>query len=187
MSLLGETLVKELEKDLKVVAEKLRGELAMIRGNRPSVDLIENIKVNLYEQEMTIKQLGSISIVPPRGVQISVWDKNAVGAVMKAIEGAKIGLSVSNNNTNIIATLSQLGAERREELSKLVRKSSENFRIQVRGNRDDAIKKLRDAEAEKKLSEDEAFKAKEKIQKAVDDANKQIEATVENKLKELAE
>ncbi len=181
------SLTKELEHDLKIVAEKLRNELAMIRGSRPSVDLLENIKVNLYEQEMTIKQLGSISIIPPRGIQISVWDKNAVGAVMKAIENAKIGLSVSNDGNNIIATLSQLGTERREELSKLVRKQSEHSRIQVRANRDDFIKKLREAESEKKANEDEVFKTKEKIQKLVDEANKQIESVVEKKLQELAE
>ena len=187
MASLGETYLKELEEDLKIVLEKLRGELQMIRGNRPSVDLVENIKLNLYEQEMTIKQVGSISIVPPRGIQISVWDKNAVGAAMKAIEKAKIGLSTSNDGNNIIATLSPLGAERREELSKLARRQSENSRIQVRAKRDDFIKKLREAEAEKKMSEDESFKAKEKIQKAVDEANKQIESVVENKLQELQE
>ena len=187
MPSVGEIFAKQLEHDLKIVAEKLRDELAMIRGSRPSVDLLENIRVNLYEQEMTIKQLGSISIIPPRGIQISIWDKNAVGAVMKAIENAKIGLSVSNDGNNIIATLSQLGAERREELSKLVKKQSESSRIQVRANRDDFIKKLREAESEKKVSEDEAFKTKEKIQKLVDEANKAIETTVEKKLQELAE
>ena len=187
MPSLRETLTKQLEHDLKIVAEKLRTELGMIRGSRPSVELLENIKVNLYEEEMTIKQLGSISIVPPRGIQVSVWDKNAVGAVMKAIENAKIGLSVSNDGNNIIATLSQLGVERREELSRLVKKASENSRIQVRANRDDFIKKLRDVESKKEASEDEAFKTKEKIQKLVDGANKQIESVVENKLKELAE
>lgn len=172
---------------MKVVAGKLGEELKMIRGNRPSVDLIENIKVSIYEQEMTVKQLGSISVVPPRGIQIAVWDKTAVGAVMKAIENAKIGLSVSNDGNNIIANLSALGDERREELSRIVKKTSEGFRIQVRARRDDAIKKLRDSEGEKEISEDEAFKAKEKIQKAVDEANKQIESAVEGKLRELAE
>lgn len=187
MPSLGETYVKELENDVRIVVDKLRGELNMIRGNRPSVDLIENIKVNLYEQELTIKQLGSISVIPPRGIQIGIWDKNAVGAAMKAIDNAKIGLSTSNDGNTIIATLSQLGVERREELSKLVKKQSENSRIQIRANRDDAIKKLRDAENKKELSEDEAFKTKEKIQKAVDEANKRIESIVENKLRELSE
>lgn len=187
MPSLGEKYLKELEADLRSVVGKLNEELKVIRGNRPSVDLIENIKVNTYEEELTIKQLGSISVLPPRGIQISVWDKNSVGAVMKAIDNAKIGLSTSNDGNNIIATLSQLGAERREELSKLVKKTSENFRIQVRANRDDAIKRLRDSESKKEISEDEAFKTKEKIQKAVDEANKQIESAVEQKLKELQE
>ena len=180
----GEQRLKILESQLRAAVEKLREELKMIRGNRPSMDLVEGILVNYYEQETPIKQLGSLSILPPRSIQVSVWDKNAVGPIMKAIEKAKIGLSVSNDGNNIIATLSPLVAERREELAKLIKKVSENFRIQVRAYRDEAVKKLKDAETAKELTEDDVFKTKEKIQKAVDEANKKIENLVEGKLRE---
>lgn len=183
----AEQSLKELEAELKSVAEKLRADLQAIRGNRPSADLISEIRVNLYDQQMTVKQLGSLSVASPRSIQISVWDKSAVGAMMKAIEGAKIGLSVTNDGNNIIATLSQLGAERREELTKLVKKTAEGQRIQVRARRDEAIKKLKAAEEEKRASEDEVFKTKEKIQKAVDETNKKIGEMIDGKLKELGE
>lgn len=170
-----------------MIAGKLGEELRAIRGSRPSVDLVADIRVSHYDQQMTIKQLGSLSVLPPRGIQVSVWDKSAVGAVMKAIEAAKMGLGVSNDGNNVIATLSPLGNERREELARLVKKTAESYRIQVRARRDEAIKKLRDGEAEKEIGEDEVFKAKEKVQKLVDETNKQIETAVEGKLKELME
>jgi ribosome recycling factor len=185
MASTGEQLLKELEAAFKSATDKLRDDLAMMRGSRPSVDLLQDIKVNYYDQFLPIKQLGSLSIIPPRSIQITVWDKNAVGPVTKAIDAAKIGLSVTNDGQNIIATLSQLGNERREELTKLVKKTSEAIRIQLRARRDEIIKKLKEAENEKKASEDEVFKTKEKIQKAVDGTNKKIEEMVENKLKEL--
>ena len=187
MPSLAEQYLKELESALKVVGDKLHEELRAIRGNRPSVDLLADIKVNYYDQWMTIKQLGSLSVLPPRSVQVGIWDKNAVGAVVKAIENAKVGLSVTNDDNNVIATLSPLGNERREELTKLVKKTSEGYRIQIRAKRDEAIKKLKEAETAKQAGEDEVFKTKEKIQKAVDEANKKVEELVENKLKELAE
>lgn len=183
----SEQYLKELEAALKVIQDKLHEELRAIRGSRPSVDIIAEIKVNYYDQWMTLKQLGSLSVLPPRSVQVSVWDKSAVGAVAKAIESAKVGLSVTNDGNNVIATLSQLGNERREELAKLVKKTSEGYRIQIRAKRDEAIKKLKEAETNKQASEDEVFKTKEKIQKAVDEANKKVENMVEEKLKELAE
>jgi len=183
----AEQYLKELESAFKSVLEKLREDLGMIRGSRPSVDLLQDIKVSYYDQLLPIKQLGSLSVIPPRGIQITVWDKNAVGPVAKAIEAAKIGLSVTNDGNNIIATLSQLGSERREELAKLVKKTSEASRIQLRARRDEAIKKLKEAEGEKMASEDEVFKTKERIQKATDETNKKIEEAVGGKLKELEE
>jgi len=179
--------LKELESAFRGVHEKFREELSAIRGNRPSVELIQDIRVSYYDEQLPVKQLGSLSVVPPRSIQITMWDQNAVSPVMKAIESAKAGLSLTNNGNNIIATLSQLGAERREELTKLVKKTSETSRIHIRAKRDETIKRLRDAESKKTISEDEVFKTKEKIQKLVDDVNGKIETLVQNKLKELAE
>lgn len=187
MATLGEQYLKELESALRTAQEKLRSDLGIIRGNRPSIEMISNIKVNYYEQMLTIKQLGSLSSVPPRSIRVGVWDKNAVGPVMKSITDAKMGLSTSNDGNNIIATLSPLGAERREELMKLVKKTSEAARIKIRTKRDETIKKIKEAEAGKTMSEDESFRTKEKVQKSVDEANKQVENITENKLKELGE
>ncbi len=176
---------KELETALKSVVEKFRQDLQAVRGNRPSADLIENIKVNCYDQWFTIKQLGSLSVVPPRDVHVSVWDKNTVGAVAKAIDGAKIGLSVSADGSTVRASLSPLGNERREELAKSVKKTSEGARIQIRHHRDESIRKAKTAEDEKQITEDQVFKLKEKIQKLVDATNEQVETLVKNKLEEL--
>lgn len=183
----SEELIKELETSLLGASQKLKQELSQVRGNRPSADLVQDIKVSLYDQTLSIRELGSLSVLPPRTLQITVWDKNAVGAVMKAIEGAHLGLSTNNDGNNIRATLSPLGNERREELTKLVKKTAEATRIQIRSKRDDTMKRLKDAENKKEITEDEVFKAKEKVQKAVDRANGDVEAFVEAKLNELGE
>lgn len=185
--MLQDDYLKEFETILKGLTAKLREELQAVRSSRPSVELVERLVANYYDQLTPINQLGSISIVPPRTIQISVWDKNAVGPVMKAIENAKIGLTASNEENNIRATLPPLTDERREEFSKLVRKNGENYRIQVRHFRDEVIKKVKAAEEKKELNEDDVFRMKEKIQKAVDGINKEIETLLEKKLKELSE
>ncbi len=182
-----EKLIKEFESDLKATVQMLDGELKMIRSNRPSVELLEGIKVNLYEQWMTIRELGSISLQPPRDVLITVWDKNAAGAVAKAIEDAKIGLSVSNDGNVIRASLPVLTDERKAELGKLVKKNVEEVRIQVRNKRDEVMKKVKAAKDAKEVNEDQEFKAKEKLQKIVESANEQIEKLLDSKLKEILE
>lgn len=183
----SEQIIKELEAGLLIAAQKLKQEFGQIRGNRPSPDLIQDIKVNLYEQQLSVRELGSLSILPPRTIQITVWDQNAIGAVMKAIESVHLGLSTTNNGNNILATLSPLGNERREEMTKLVKKTAEAARIQIRAKRDETMKRLKDAENKKEATEDEAFKAKEKAQKAVDRANGEVEIMVNSKLAELGE
>lgn len=182
-----EEFLKQFENDLKTLAEKLKGDLKMIRSNRPSVEIVEGIKVNLYDQWMTIQQLGSITIQPPRDLVISVWDKNAVGAVAKAIEDAKIGLSVSNDGTDIRASLPVLTDERKAELSKLVKRTVEEARIQVRTRRDEAMKKVKAEKEAKTLNEDQEFKVREKLQKQVEEGNKQIEALLNSKISEIEE
>lgn len=183
----SEQFIKDLETGLSGVTQKLKQDLGQLRGNRPSPDMVQEIKLSLYDQTISIRELGSLSILPPRTIQITVWDKNAVGAVMKAIEGAHLGLSTSNEGNNIRATLSPLGDERREELTKLVKKTAETARIQIRSRRDEIMKRLKDAESKKEITEDEAFKAKEKTQKAVDKANGEVETMVNGKLTELGE
>ena len=183
----SEQFVKDLEAGLSAVTQKLKQDFGQIRGNRPSPDMVQDIKLNLYDQTLSIRELGSLSILPPRTIQITVWDANAVGAVMKAIEGAHLGLSTNNDGVNIRATLSPLGDERREEMTKLVKKTAEAARIQIRTRRDETMKHLKDGENKKEITEDEVFKAKERVQKATDKANGEVETMVKNKLAELGE
>ena len=179
-----ETFLKELESALKGVTEKLKTDLSSVRSNRPSPDMIENLMASCYGQTLPIKQLGSLSVVPPREIHVQVWDKDAVGPVTKAIEEARIGLSVSSEGNVIRASLSALSNERREEIMKTVKKTSEEARIQIRGRRDDFMKRLKGDET---MNEDQVFKGKERAQKIVDSANEAIETMVEKKLAELGE
>jgi len=182
-----EQIVKDLEAGLSGVTQKLKTDLSAIRGNRPSPEAIQNITLSLYDQTLSIRELGSLSILPPRTVQITVWDKDAVNPIMKAIEAAHMGLTTSNDGTTIRATVSALGDERREELTKLVKKTAEAARIQLRARRDDIMKRVKEGEAAKELTKDDVFKGKEKIQKVVDAANGEIEKLVDEKLAELGE
>ena len=182
---LSEQYVKDFETELAALTGKLKQDFMEIRGNRPSPDMVQNISLMLYEQRLTIRELGSLSILPPRTIQIIVWDKEAVAPVIKAIEAAHLGLTAMNDGNTIRATLSPLGDERREEMTKLVKKMAETVRIQIRSKRDDAMKRIKDGENNKELTKDDVFRAKEKIQKAVDKANSDVEAAVEGKLVEF--
>ncbi len=80
-----------------------------------------------------------------------------------------------------------LTEERRKELVKLVRKSSENAKIAIRNTRrecNDIIKKM---EKNKELSEDERKMAEDEIQKITDKFIEEIEKLTNKKEEELLE
>lgn len=179
--------LKELQQTLTGAVTHFHEEIQGVRSNRPNPQLIENVPVSAYDQTLTIKEVGSISVVPPRMLEVNVWDKSIVPTVAKAIESAKAGLSVSNDGNIIRVALPAMTDERRAEFTKLAKKIAEGARISVRTSREDIMKKVKAAQEAKTLSEDQAFKGKEQLQKLVDEANGKIEAGLEAKLKELAE
>lgn len=177
----------ELQKMLDGTVQHLADELASLRSNRPSVELVERITVNYYDQAMSIRQLGSLSIEPPRTVLIGLWDQNAVAPVVKAIQDAQVGLSVTNDGNTVRATMAELTSERREELAKTVKKTAEAARISIRTHRDDVMKKVRAAKDAKELTEDDEFSLKDALQKKVDAANKRVDELTDKKLASIAE
>jgi len=179
---------------LNLIREKTEGvmtavksELSGIRANRPTPHLVEDIKVSYAESMLPIKQLGSISIVPPREIQINVWDTGAVQAIAKAIENANIGMNPSIQGATVHMHMPSLNEERRNELMKITKTITERFRIQVRSIRDEINKKVQQLETAKEINEDEKFKLKKKIQEIVDATNASIDAMLEHKLKEIKE
>lgn len=178
--------LKDLEVKTKEIVNHFQRELSGIRGGRPTTKLVEDIQVDYFGQKMAVKQLGSISIVLPREVQISAWDKAVAPAIGKAIEVAlNVGANTEGNLVRI--NLPPLSEERREELTKIVKKEAERARIQIRALRDDVLKTIKGQEDKGEITEDDKFKLKERIQKDIDKTNEEIEKILENKIKEISE
>jgi ribosome recycling factor len=180
-----EKVLEEFKKRTKGAVEAFQRELQGVRTNRPSPALLEGLKVDYYGQQTPIKQVGAISVQPPRTLVVQVWDKEAVAGVLRAIEASDLGVSAAADGLIVRVNLPELSEERRGELARHVKKTAENYRIQVRGSRDEANKEIQNAEAKGDLSEDDKFKLKEKIQEETERANEEIEKLLEGKLGEI--
>ncbi|MEK9154701.1 MAG: ribosome recycling factor [Patescibacteria group bacterium] len=177
----------DLEKRLNDTINHFKEQLSVIRGGRPSPKLVEDIAVDYFGQKLFVKQLASIGVIPPREIQISVWDKQAVSLIAKAIEVSNLNVSANTEGNLIRINLPPLSSERREELVKIAKKESEEIKIKIRTIRDEMNKKIVHQEEEGKINEDEKFKLKEQVQKSVDKTNKEIENILGNKIKEIEE
>jgi ribosome recycling factor len=181
-----------MEPELKRFTEQLDGfvgrfrqELLALRGDRPSAKMFEDIAVEYYDKKIPVKQLGMVTVVPPRDVMISVWDEGATKAIAKAIEEANLGVTPNTEKTTIRMTLPPLTDERRREIIKVVGKVAENYRIHVRTAREEINKKIDRAKAENAIADDARFRYREKVQQATDVANKEIERLTEQKETEI--
>ncbi len=182
-----EDFIKELSGGVTQILSGIKEEFSGIRTNRPSSSLIENIRVEYAGESLTIKQLGSISVLPPRELAITLWDQSVVTTVAKAIETSTLHLSPSVDGTTIRVQLPSLTDERKQEMVKLVKAVAEKYRIRIRSDRDLMNKKIANASDEKQINEDQKFKLKKQVQEAVDKANGDIEGLVTNKVKEINE
>jgi ribosome recycling factor len=177
--------IEKLKNELKKVEEFLKNELAGLRVGRATPALVENILVDYYNNKIPIKQLASISAPEPRLLIIEPWDKSALGSIEKALLSSSLGLNPVVDKNLIRINIPQLTEERRNDLIKIVSAKLEEAKIKCRNSRDDMMKEISDLFNAKKITEDEKFKLKEKIQNNVIEANKNLESLVEAKEKEI--
>jgi len=180
-------ILKNLELKIGETLKHLKDELSAIRGGRPNSKLVDDIQLDYFGQKLSVKQLGSISIIPPREIQISVWDKNTAAAVLKAIEASNLNASSVLEGNLIRINLPALSGERRQELAKLAKKETEEAKIKIRSVRDEINKEIAGQFETKKISEDEKFKLKDKVQKRIDELNKEIDGILTSKIREINE
>ncbi|MDC7293753.1 MULTISPECIES: ribosome recycling factor [unclassified Butyrivibrio] len=162
----------------------LKEELASIRAGRANPHVLDKIKVDYYGTPTPIQQVGNVSIPEARIIQIAPWDKTLIKDIEKAIMASDLGITPSNDGTVIRLVFPELTEERRKQLTKDIRKKGEDAKVAVRNVRrdgNDAFKKLKGSD----VSEDEINDLNDELQKITDKFIKDIDATVEEKNKEI--
>lgn len=179
-------ILKELENKKSEIMLYLKNQLAGIRGGRPTTKLVENIQVDYSGQKLKVMQLGSLSINPPREIVISVWDTGVLPTISAGIEKS-LSLQPRIEGNLIRLNLPPLSSERRLELTKTVKQEVEETRIKIRSLRDELMKKIKKQEEEKKLSENEMFQLKGKVEQGIKKTNEEIDKLLGDKIKEINE
>jgi ribosome recycling factor len=96
--------------------------------------------------------------------------------IRKGIEEANIGLNPQIDANNVIRiSIPPLNEERRKELVKRVKQIVEEYKVKLRLTRQDNIKDIERMEKDKSMSEDDAKRQKEKVQKTTDTYSAKID------------
>lgn len=167
--------------------EALDSRLCKIRTGRAQPALLDGIMVDYYGSPTPLRQVAQVNVEDARTLKLSVFDRNAIKAVEKAIQQSELGLNPVVAGVEIRVPLPPLTEERRKELVKVVKAEVEQTKVEIRNIRRDANAEIKDLQKNKEISEDEQRSGEEKIQKATDASIMKSDDLLAAKQKELME
>ena len=168
-------IIKKRESDLEKAIEHLKIETAKIRTGRANPSMVEDLLVDYYGTKTPMKQVASINTPEPRMIVIQPWDKGALTAIETAIRESDLNLNPNNDGVLVRVNIPMLTEDRRKDMVKILNQKTEDGRIVVRSIREEIWKEIQDFQRDGKISEDDKFKGKDKLQEVVDEYNKKIE------------
>jgi ribosome recycling factor len=184
-------MVQELRKKTNErmigAVDALKKDFSSIRTGRASLALLDGISVDYYGTLTPIQQLASLSIPESRQIAIQPWEHRIIPEMERAILKSDLGLTPMNDGKTIRINIPILTEERRKHLVKVVKKRAEEAKVAVRNIRRDSNEELKKLEKEKHLSEDDAKKEHDDIQKITDTFIKKIDEVLQHKEKEIME
>ena len=180
-----EDIVKMTEERMQKSLSNLLEEFSMIRAGRANPKLLDKVSVSYYGQETPIRNVANISVKEGRTIVIQPYDRNLLRDISKAIQASNIGINPQDDGTLIRLTFPELTGERRKEISKDIRKMSEECKVAIRNIRRDAMDLVKKQEKNSEITEDDRKDLENSLQKATDKFIKTIDEENEKKTKEI--
>ena len=178
---------REAQTHMEKALDALRREFTSVRTGKASPALLEMVRVDAYGSKMPINQVATVSAPEPRMLLVQPWDKNLMGDIEKAIRSAELGLNPANDGNIIRVPVPALNEERRKEMVRVLHKLAEEGRVAVRHARQEANKEIKRLQGQHELSEDDARREMDKIQKLTDEFIGKVEQLLKSKEEEVME
>ena len=177
--------LENINEKMEKVIDNLDEKFSEIRAGRANPQILNKVTIDYYGTSTPINQVASISVPEARLIVIQPWDKSLLSEIEKAISIADLGINPMNDGNLIRLVFPELTEERRKDLSKDIKKMSEEAKISIRNIRRD---EMDDAKAQIKnnnISEDEEKSIEEKIQKTTDTYINKIDEKTDKKINEI--
>jgi len=182
-----EDVYEETKERMGKSISALKNELNRVRTGRASLSLLDGIRVDYYGTLTPLNQMATLATPESRLITIQPWDTTVIKDVEKAILKSDLGLTPSNDGKIIRIAIPPLTEERRKELVKIVNKIGEEHKVAVRNIRRDSNELLKGFKKDGDISEDDAFKAQDQVQKITDEYIQKIDDLGKEKEKEILE
>ena len=167
--------------------EALRREFGGVRTGKASPALLDMVRVDAYGSKMPLNQVATVSSPEARMLIVQPFDKSLAKAIEKAIRESELGLNPANDGNLIRVPIPALNEERRKEMVKLLHRLAEEAKVAVRHARQEANKEVKKRKDAHEISEDDAKRETDRIQKLTDDYIGKVDHLLKAKEEEVME
>lgn len=178
--------IEKIKPELDKAVAFLERELAGFRTGRASPALVENVVVECFGQVFPLKQLAAISVSEARQILIQPWDHSYIEGIVAALSKTGAGANPVVDKDLIRINLPPLTEDYRQSLLRMISEKQEEARKTLRKWRDIAWSDIQNLTREGEIREDDKFRAKDDLQKLLDEYQEKIEQIGERKKKEIS-
>lgn len=177
----------QYENKLNKAFEHLKSEFLSIRAGRANPQILNKITVDYYGTLTPLSQMATITVPEARMLVISLYDVSMLKEVVKAINASDIGINPTDDGKTIRLVFPQLTEERRKDLTKQVKRISEDTKVVLRNERRDIIDSLKKLKKDNVITEDEVASYEKDVQKTLDKFIESVDKLLKDKESEILE
>jgi len=178
-------LISKCEKEMSTKIDKLKSEFNSLRTGRANPELLNNVYVEYYGSKVPLKQIAAISVPDARTLEIKPWDRSVIDAIEAELKKIDLGSVPQKQGDIIRINLPPMNEEQRKKLVKVVAQIAEEIRVEIRNIRRNYIEKIKKAQKNSEISEDDAKKYENEIQKVTNKYIENVNNLAEAKEKDL--
>ncbi|AKJ54176.1 ribosome releasing factor [Campylobacter lari] len=182
--MLNEIYTKQKQQSDKSL-EALKKDFTTIRTGKVNINILDHIHVDYYGSATPLNQVATVLATDASTISITPWEKSMLKAIESAIAAANIGVNPNNDGESVKLFFPPMTREQREENAKNAKAMGEKAKVAIRNIRKDANDAVKKLEKDKTISEDEAKKAYDEVQKQTDNYTAKVDELVKNKEAEL--
>lgn len=180
-----DAILESTESKMDKAIDNLGDSLNTLRAGRANAHVLDKISIDYYGAQTALNQVATIAVPEPRMITIQPYDVSTIKLIEKAILQSDLGFNPSNDGKIIRLVVPQLTEERRKELVKVTKKYGEECKVAMRNIRRKADQKLKAAQKDGDMSEDELHDAQDDIQKMLNNKIKEVDAALKQKESEI--
>jgi ribosome recycling factor len=180
-------VINEFKNNTQQAVTILKEDLKAIRTGRANPAMIEGLEVEAYggSTKMRLKEMATMTTEGASTIIIVPFDPSTANDIERAILKSPLGITPQNEGHKILVRIPPLSQEQREKMIKVVSGKIEERKVQIRGHRDEARRKIKVMLENKEITEDDKFRMEKEIDNLTQKLNEEIQTIKDSKEEEI--